>query len=122
MLFNGPTPAMQRVYLVIGVHCKILFIWGNCCSLVLVLGCAAPSGGGTAFGFGAQGRVPCLQEIGQQCAVEDNMRYCVCAICACSRTRWREQMGDLQCAVPCDVLRGPRRKGSDGRRELGQAA
>ena len=29
----------------IGVICNILFIWGYRCSLVSVVGCAAPSGG-----------------------------------------------------------------------------
>ena len=50
--------------------------------LVLVLGYAAPSSKGTTYGFEAQRRAPCLQEIRQQCIVEDNTHWCVHSMCA----------------------------------------
>ena len=100
----------------------IFYVFGieHCVSLCLsILG--MPHRVGTTFGFGAQGRDPASQETRQQHAVEDDMQCCVHKMGA-QVDRWKRQMGDLQRAVACNMLRCPLLKGPDGRRERGQAA
>ena len=51
------------------------------------LACAAPFGGGTTFGFEAQGRDPYFQETGQQHAVEDDTH---CGVHRMGAHRWTD--------------------------------
>ena len=96
-----------------------LFILGKPLFPCLGSGRAAPHGGGTTFGFGAQGRVPYLQKTGQQRAGEDNTRCCVHRMVRADG-QIGEQMGDLQRAAARDVLRRPLHEGPEGRWKRGQ--